>query len=180
MRWSKTKKSLERFLNDNVKQHVQIHATVYRKFHDAPARIWITFDGQEILSASSVTFAYLHEQLYATLKQSLKPIPYNDDIRQMLQSEERQKLVDASDLAEQQLMEQGIFDSYYVYSAFMSYHTLSIDDALMSEDLITQAFAMLDRRLGTRRLRAIYATKQHPIVAKFHHVRCTAEKINMS
>ncbi|HWJ78942.1 MAG TPA: nonribosomal peptide synthetase, partial [Niallia sp.] len=63
MQWSKTKSTLESFLCDPLQGRIKIYATVYRKFHDGPARVWITFDKKEILSASDVTYTIKHEEL---------------------------------------------------------------------------------------------------------------------
>jgi len=55
LQWSKTKSTLESFLCEKLKGRIELYATVYRKFHDGPSRVWITFDQREILSASDVT-----------------------------------------------------------------------------------------------------------------------------
>jgi len=56
MQWSMTKSTLESFLCDKLKGRIKIYATVYRKVHDCPSRVWITFDKKEIISASDVRY----------------------------------------------------------------------------------------------------------------------------
>jgi len=180
LQWSKTKSTLESFLCDKLKGRIQLHATVYRKFHDGPSRVWITFDQREILSASDVTYAVEHGKLYAQLKEQnqLKPIPYYEDWKLMFHSPERQALLQASDVAENSLIEQSIFESYHLYAPFMKYSSLSIEEAMNDENIIVRAYSMLDRRLGKRRLKEFHFTEDtHPLIIDFHKIRCEVEGI---
>lgn len=178
MQWSKTKAMLESFLCAKLKGRVHIHATVYRKFHDAPGRVWVTFDKEEIASASDVTHAVRHAELYEKLKaeRKLKPIPRDPDWRAMDNSAERLALLSASDEAENRLVAQNIMASYHAYSALMQYGTLSIEEALQAEEVWTRAFSMFDWRLGKRRLEKLAIGEEtHPMVAKFYNIRCRVE-----
>lgn len=51
-----------------------------------------------------------------------------------------------------------------LYEAIESYPQLSIDEALVSESYIVRGLAMLDRRIGKRRLAELDATADHPFV----------------
>ncbi|MED3960993.1 SF0329 family protein [Niallia taxi] len=178
LQWSKLKTNFEGFLSDKLKGSIEIHATVYRKFHDSPSRIWITLDKQEILSASDVTFAVKHEKLYQQIikEEELNEIPYNTDLKAMLNSQERKELIKASDIAEKVMINQNIFGSYHLYDALMNYSSLSIVEALNSDNMIIRAFSMLDRRLGKRRLGKLTFSKDtHPLVVKFYNIRCEVE-----
>ena len=183
MQWSKTKSTLERFLCEKLKGRIELHATVYRKFHDSPSRVWITLDRREILSASDVTYAVQHENLYEQLKvqNQLKPMPYHDDWKVMFYSPERQALVQASDVAENRLIDQGIFKSYHLYAPFMKYSSLSIEEALNADNVIVRAYSMLDRRLGKRRLKKLHFPEDtHPLIIDFYKIRCEVEGILLS
>lgn len=180
MQWSKTKSTLERFLCEKLRGRIELHATVYRKFHDSPSRVWITLDGQEILSASDVTYTVQHGKLYEQLKvqNQLKPMPYHDDWKAMFHSPERQALVQASDVAENRLIDQGIFKSYHLYAPLMQYSSLSIEDALNADNIIVRAYSMLDRRLGKRRLNKLrFPEDTHPLIINFYKIRCEVEGI---
>lgn len=183
IQWSKTKSTLESFLCDKLKGRIKIYATVYRKFHDAPKRVWITFDNKEIISASDVTYQVKHEELYQKIikNENLKGIPFNEDWRVMLNSPERQELIKASDNAEEVIGSQNIFNSYHFYESFMEYSTLSIEEALESENIMTKAYAMLDRRLGKRRLQKLKGSTQdmHPFILDFYKIRCEVEGISL-
>lgn len=178
LQWSKTKSTLESFLCDKLKERVKIYATVYRKFHDRPGRVWITLDGKEILSASDVTYEIKHETLYEQIKEErdLKPIPYSSDWKEMFNSKECQELWKASDEAKEIIESQNIFTSYHLYEPFMEYSSVSIDEAINSNNVITRAFAMFDRRLGKRRLKTMQFTEgTNPLIKKFYNIRCEAE-----
>ncbi|WP_407271027.1 nonribosomal peptide synthetase [Radiobacillus sp. PE A8.2] len=183
MQFSKFKATLESFLCEKLIGRVKINAAVYRKTHDQTGRVWISFDKQEILHASTITYEMMHSKVYNQLieEKRLKPIPYNQDWKVMLASEKRKQLVHASDQAEQQLMEQEIFSEYDVYNALLHYHCLSIEQALNSDHTIVKAYAMFDRRLGKRKLlKLMPVTVGHPLIAKFYSIRCTIEGIRFN
>jgi hypothetical protein len=56
--------------------------------------------------------------------------------------------------------------------------TLSSEQMLASQNAIVRALAMLDRRLGKRRLREMeLSDDEHPLVRQFYDLRCEAECI---
>lgn len=178
LQWSKTKATLESFLCDKLKGRVKIYATVYRKFHDGPSRVWVTFDKKEIVSGSDVSYNVKHEELYQQMKNErhLKGISYSLDWDEMFHSKERQELVKASDDVEEIMINQNIFNSYHLYRAFMKYSSLPIEEALNSENVIIRAYAILDRRLGKRRLKQLnFNEETHPLIEKFYKIRCSVE-----
>jgi hypothetical protein len=182
LQWSKAKSTLESFLCEKLKGRIRLYATVDRKFHDGPARVWITFDKKEIVSASDVTYAVKHEKLYQEMKKerNLKGIPYSPDWSVMFDSKERQELEEASDNAEEILINQTIFSSYHFYAPFMEYSSLSIEEALNSENIIIRAYSMLDRRLGKRRLKELNINEEtHPLIVDFYKIRCDVEGLNI-
>ena len=183
MQWSKTKSTLESFLCDKLQGRIKIYATVYRKFHDSPSRVWITFDNKEIISASDVTYQTKHEKLYQKIKEKegLKGIPFNDDWDVMFNSPERQALVRASNYVEEMLLTQNVFNATHFYAPFMEYGSLSIDEALQSEHIIIRAYTMLDRRLGKRRLINFNFNLHdtHPLIIDFYKIRCDVEGISV-
>lgn len=180
MQWSKTKSTLESFICDKLKGRVKLYATVYRKSHDGPSRVWITCDKKEILSASDVAYGLKHNNLFKEIivEEQLNGIPNYPDWKVMFYSKERKALVNASDKAEEMMINQGVFESYHLYGSFMKYNNLSIDEAINSENMIIRVFAMFDRRIGKRRLQEInFAKNTHPLVIKFYKIRCDAEGI---
>jgi hypothetical protein len=182
MQWSKTKTTVESFLCDKLKGRIKLYATVYRKFADCPDRVWITFDKKEIISASDLTYAVKHEKLYQLMKEegNVDEIPYNPDWEVMFNSKERQELIQVSEDTEEILKNQSIFESYHFYAPLMEYSSLSIDEAMNSENIIIKAYSMLDRRLGKRRLKELIFTKDtHPLIVYFHKIRCEVEGLGI-
>ena len=62
---------------------------------------------------------------------------------------------EAIDLAHAYELEQGTFDQKVFYEAFGIFDNQSIEKSLASENLLVRIFALLDRRLGKRRLLAL-------------------------
>ncbi|WP_026907268.1 SF0329 family protein [Paucisalibacillus globulus] len=181
MQWSKTKTTLEGFLCDKLKGRIQIHATVYRKFHDSPGRVWIIFDKKEIITASDVTYTTQYEKLYKQTKENKKltSIPYDENWENMFNSVEREELIKASDEVETTLVNQNIFESFHFYESFMKYATLSIEEAMTSENVIIKAYSMFDRRLGKRRIEKLAVNQEvHSLIRKFYQIRCEVEGIH--
>ncbi|MFS0864337.1 nonribosomal peptide synthetase [Fredinandcohnia sp. 179-A 10B2 NHS] len=182
MQWSKTKKQLESFLCNKLQGRIHVHAAVYRKFHDSPGRVWITFDKEEIVSAADVTYMINHGKVYQELKQGrkLEPIPTDTDLLGMMKSTEREDLWKASDDSDDELNRQGLFSTYQLYQSFLGYTSLSIEEALTSENPVIQAFAMFDRRLGKRKLKTLNITKNmHPLIDEFYQIRCMVEGLEI-
>jgi len=58
-----------------------------------------------------------------------------------------------------------------LYEALASYPSLSIDAALRSDNIIVRGLAMIDRRLGRRRLAAVDEEQEHPFVQRLLELR---------
>lgn len=179
MQFSKLKKTVEGFLCDSLKGRVELHAAVYRHSHDNQARVWLTFDKEQIYSAADLSFSVQHYNREQELKKQyeLEPIPYNKDWKVMFNSPERKALIAASDQAEEELVEAGILGSWHLYAAFMNYPHLSIEQALTSEDSLIRAFALFDHRVGKRRLLKMDHF-EHPVEGRFFKIRCDVEGLN--
>lgn len=183
LQWSKLRSTLEQFICRRLNHRIKLNATVYRKSHDGPGRVWITFDKQEIFSASTDTYKVEHAKLYEKViaERKLKPIPYSGDWRQMFHSKERVALINASNEIDNMLIDQGIFEAGHVYQSLMAYSSLAIEDANKSPDVFTHAFSLFDKRYGKRSLQTIdLPSNAHPLVVKFYKIRCEAEGINLS
>ena len=71
----------------------------------------------------------------------------------------------------------GMLSRYAFLSAAEVYLDSSIEQSLASDDPIVRAFAMLDRRVGKRRLAKLDVENKHPLVRKFYALRCEAEDL---
>lgn len=71
----------------------------------------------------------------------------------------------------------GIFDQRCFYNAFAEFDQQSIEMSLKSENLIVRIFAVLDRRVGKRRLALMKETiaEEPDTFREFYAIRLKAE-----
>lgn len=71
----------------------------------------------------------------------------------------------------------GIFDQRCFYDAFAEFDQQSIEMSLKSENLIVRIFAVLDRRVGKRRLALMKETiaEEPDTFREFYAIRMKAE-----
>ena len=71
----------------------------------------------------------------------------------------------------------GIFDQRCFYNAFAEFDQQSIEMSLKSENLIVRIFAVLDRRVGKRRLALMKETiaEESDTFREFYAIRIKAE-----
>lgn len=74
-------------------------------------------------------------------------------------------------------LERGAFDQHSFYAAFAELNGQSIDESLVSDNLLVRIFAILDRRTGKRRLLAMQERmQQEPEALRyFYRLRSEAE-----
>lgn len=76
-------------------------------------------------------------------------------------------------------MKLGIFDQRCFYRAFDEFDNQSIEESLLSEDILVRIFALLDRRVGKRRLLAMkdHIENECETIQLFFSIRAKAEHI---
>ena len=135
--WSAIRKKLEKeYLAESLRGHIQYFATTYRESHDQEGRAAILLDGKEIMSGGyykrwSVEHLFPKDEKYE--ERMREEISFMDDTALKL----------------------GVFDQRCFYCAFDEFDNQSIEESLKSENLIVRIFAILDRRVGKRRLLAM-------------------------
>lgn len=117
---------------------IQYFATRYRKVHDREGRISILFDKKEIFQSSFL------EWVVAKGK-------YSEQISSLSEREYHENMCLWNDEVGTHIG----FDHFRFYSAFYEYDNQSIEKSLVSNDDLVRLFAILDRRVGKRRLRRI-------------------------
>jgi hypothetical protein len=132
---------------------------------DGDGRGWITIDKREV--ANFCTFIFEHES-NAILRNAISARP--DVSASALRSEIVRQLAVA-----------GTMPRRSFYEALHQYRSLSIDDAIVSDTMLTRALAMTDRRLGKRRLQSLkMRADEHPLVRLLYAIRCEAEGVSAS
>jgi hypothetical protein len=153
LKWSKLKKTIEDKFAECVKHRVKIYVTRYTTGSYWMVRGWITTDKTEIANFST-------------------PDNYNrfgwdtPEINERILPEER---------TAGKAAEKGEFSRWDFLEACWEYINLNIDDALSSDNPIIKSFAVLDKRLGKRRLKLINKSDLHPLVLRLLEFRLECE-----
>lgn len=170
MQWSKLKQRVEERFADSLHRRVEVHST---RYYSGEGRGWITVDKQEVVDMSSARVAI----------ESGRIATEEPDAARVAESMIAPKGTQwyASRSYAQVLRRQDIVLSQYEFHHFLwDSLSLSIEDALTSEHYLIRALAMLDRRLGKRRLRALQLSEdEHPLVKQCYALRCEAEGITL-
>lgn len=161
--WSGIRKKLEsEYLAKSLQGHIQYYATTYSRSHDHEGRAAIRYDGKKIIKG-----CYWYN--WTKAGQFPKDEKYERRMR-----EENAFMDDTA-------LKLGVFDQRSFYAAFQEFDQQSIEKSLKSENLIVRIFAVLDRRVGKRRLLMMKDTiEQEPNTFKeFYAIRARAEGIKL-
>lgn len=156
MIWSKTKKLIEGLMADALQKRVRFNITRYGPgVSYLQNRAWITFDGKEILSCS--TMGWIRENYKITGK-----LAWDTDER-----------------TEEELTKRGFFFRQTFVAALEEYLELPIENAIQSSNVIIRSISMFDRRLGKRRLQSMhFGEDENPLVKTFYEIRCKVDGIH--
>ena len=163
--WSGTRKKLEEdYLCPALRERVRYFATTYSKCPDHEGRAAILVDGVEVLKSSYYEYAPAFWKLQS-------------ELRRLEEADWRE----AAPKAGQTVLEDGLFDQRDFYAAFQELDNQSIEASLASENPIVRIFALLDRRLGKRRLAALEETMEQELdwVRSFYFLRMEAEGVTL-
>ena len=157
--WSGIRKKLEtEYLAPSLRGHIQYYATSYSRSPDHEGRAAIRYDGKEIIKGCYYN-NWIKSDLFTIVekyeKRMKKEFAFMDDTALRL----------------------GIFDQRCFYDAFAEFDQQSIEMSLKSENLIVRIFAVLDRRVGKRRLALMKETiaEEPDTFREFYAIRMKAE-----
>ena len=135
--WSGIRHKLEtEYLAPSLRGHIQYFATTYSKSPDHEGRAAIRYNGKEIIKGN-----YWNQYVKAHL------FPKDDTYDRRM----RESFLFIDNTA----LELGVFDQRCFYQAFEGFDKQNIDKSMSSDNLIVRIFAILDRRVGKRRLISI-------------------------
>ncbi len=121
--WSGMRKKLEReYLAESLRGHIQYYATSYRKSHDHEGRAAIRYDGKEIIKG-----CYWNNWMKAGL------FPRDEKYERRMAVENAYM----DDVA----LKLGVFDQRCFYQAFEEFEHQSIEESLVSDNLIIRILA---------------------------------------
>ena len=159
--WSGIRSKLEKdYLAESLRGHIQYFATSYSKCPDHEGRAAIMLDGKEIISGG-----------YYNNWSKASEFPHDEKYEKRMEVENAYMDNTALSL--------GVFDQRCFYEAFSIFNNQSIEQSLESDNLIVRIMAILDRRVGKRRLKKIKETidAEEPVFREFFAIRANAEKI---
>lgn len=132
--WSGIRHKLEtKYLAPSLRGHIQYFATSYSKSPDHEGRAAIRYNGKEIIKGN-----YWNQYVKAHL------FPKDDTYDRRMR--------ESFPFIDNTALELGVFDQRCFYQAFEEFDNQNIDKSLSSDNLIVRIFAILDRRVGKRRL----------------------------
>ena len=159
--WSGIRKKLEgEYLADSLRGHISYFATSYNRSHDHEGRAAIRYKGKEIIKG-----CYYYNWTKAVSFQK-------DEKYERRMSEEFAFMDDTA-------IKLGVFDQICFYEAFKEFDNQSIEKSLCSENMFVRIFAVLDRRVGKRKLISMKESiENEPDTFKeFFAIRMNAEGI---
>ena len=161
-RWSAMRNKLENdYLAESLKGHIQYFATTYRGNPDHEGRAAIRYNGKGIIKG-----CYWNNWMKAHL------FPKDETYERRMHVENA--------YMDDTALKLGVFDQRCFYEAFREFDNQSIEKSLASDNLLVRIFAILDRRVGKRRLQNMQGTIQNEpdTFREFYAIRVNAEKIN--
>lgn len=187
MTWSKIKQNLEGFLCPELVGHVAYCPSGYRYTPDKLGRCYITVDKKEVLNLSTDSARLMWFQSEQEIRSgTTAPIPISQEDLEILRKEmgdlvpdERLKVV-ARDrkmaiYAKEMIVAQGALCKSNFYEQANVFLSEPIEKSLESKDILLNIFALLDRRVGKKRLLNMSEKMKlkHPMVQYFYHLRCS-------
>lgn len=154
MQFSKIKKQLLSFVAPSLRPRLDLYATVDRHFHDGEARVWMTLNGKTFFKAEDLRFTFEADRRYALAKNRLPEKPERITL-EVFQSDWYKASSELNEQIERELEEEGWHASYDVQQDLLLYPKLSIEEALTHPHAFIRGFALLDRRVGKRRLERV-------------------------
>ncbi len=156
MRWSKLKRLVEDGFDESIRGRVTVNSAAYGNCSCGHA--WLTIDKE--LIANFCTRAHWRRKYYHYKKGRYIVRELTDGER----SRYRNQFVEYGDYSRQ--------DFYRACWSFV--HELTIQDALSSSNVLIQCLAVLDKRVGKRRLRILASERRHLLVSRLLNERLFA------
>jgi hypothetical protein len=166
MVWSKLKKNIENHFSEKLKGRVKLYTTTYGSDYDVQDlynRGWITVDSVEVVNFSTPEAFFMYRRdLNETTPTKY---PANAATKEY------------TDRTPNQLAEKGEFSKFDLTYCCYEFLRMSIEEAIEHESPIIQMLAVLDKRLGKRRLVLLGEKQIHPLVRFFLDLRFGVEGI---
>ena len=162
MKWTKLKHLVEQRIASSIRPRFAINSAAYGACSCGHA--WITLDKKVVANFCTRAFWNIPRMFDQSNKKWVSKDP---DLTNGIASANSDELTNYGELSRQ--------DAYQACWEFV--HDLTIEQALNSEDPLIQTLAVIDKRIGKKRLKEIEAENLHPLAQKLFLERCIAENI---
>ncbi|AIY10189.1 hypothetical protein LK13_17320 [Paenibacillus polymyxa] len=185
MSWSKLKQQLESFLCPALDGRVEYRATSYRYLSDKSGICYIAVDKKNVLNMSDINSPIRWYQTEPEIKNDPNiqvPIS-NEEIEAVRKDthgnvpEDRLQVIargrKISEHAKELLAAQASLSKSNFNVVANNFLTTSIEDSLESSDILLNVLALVDRRVGKKRILNMSEKMKlkHPIVRYFYELR---------
>ncbi len=191
MAWSKMKQLLESFLCPELYGRVEYSSTSYRYLPDRSGLCYITVDKKHVFNMSDVTTSIRWYQTEQEIKNDPDiQIPIsNEEIEAVRKDtkgtvpEERLQVIarnrKISEHAKELLSAQSALSKSNFNVAANKFLSISIEESIDSSDILLNVLALVDRRVGKKRLLNMSEKikLKHPIVQYFYKLRLIGNKL---
>lgn len=185
MSWSKLKQQLESFLCPALHGTVEYRATGYRYLPDKSGICYITVDKKNLLQMNDPSLSIRWYQTEQDIKNDPAiQIPVGEEeieaIRKEMKGnvpEDRLEVIarsrKSSLLAKELMLAQSVLSKSNFVVVANKFLSASIEESLESKDILLNIFALVDRRVGKKRLlnMAEEMKAKHPAVQYFYELR---------
>ncbi|MBD3922267.1 hypothetical protein H8B09_26160 [Paenibacillus sp. PR3] len=185
MSWSKLKQQLESFLSPALIGKFEYRATSYRYLPDKPGQCYIAVDKKNVLNMNDATTSIrwyqsdleikndpaieiaISEEEIEAIRQDTKGLVPED--RLVVIARGRKMTV----LAKEILSAQTSLSKSNFTAAATKFLASSIEESLESKDIILNILALVDRRVGKKRIQNMRESvkMKHPSVQYFYELR---------
>ncbi|MEN1989646.1 MULTISPECIES: SF0329 family protein [Paenibacillus] len=185
MSWSKLKQNLESFISPALNERVEFRATSYRYLPDKSGSCYLTVDKKNVLNMSDATSSirwYKTEQEIKNDPELYIPISVEDieAVRKDAKGtipEDRLKVIarsrKISELAKELLAAQTALSKSNFTVTATTFLSTSIEESLESNDILLNILALVDKRVGKKRILNMSdkVKLKHPAVQYFYELR---------
>ncbi|WP_379136731.1 hypothetical protein [Paenibacillus sp. sgz500958] len=185
MSWSKLKQQLEGFLSPALNGRVEYRAPAYRYVPDKSGTCYISVDKRNVLNMSDKTNAIQWYQSELEIKNDPDiQIPISNDEIEAVRQETKGKVPEdrlivmarnrkSTELAKELMAAQALLSKSNFMVEASKYLTTSIEKSLESNEILMNVLALLDKRVGKKRILSMAETMKlkHPVVQYFYELR---------
>jgi hypothetical protein len=174
MRWSKLKKSLEDNFAPSVRGRVALHQAAYRHTRNEEGRCWITVDKADVYSFCSLKALMMRYRIAEEIRQANGSTDFRNKRHQT-------GYYAAYDQADAISHKKGVYSRWEFTRSALEFLNMPIGESLASPNPIHRALAILDRRVGKRRLAAALepGKEKHSLVRLMLETRGLAEGLRI-